>query len=73
MQKLRYCLSLDAWCLSILFSESDSVKCVFMQLLIKEYKEEIKALRLELAMHDTLVTIVHSDRLRFHIIPIYVQ
>ena len=27
----------------------------FVQLLLKEYEEEIKALRMELAMHDTLV------------------
>ena len=27
-----------------------------MQLLIKEYEEEIKALRMELAIHDTLVS-----------------
>jgi hypothetical protein len=29
---------------------------LYLQLLVKEYEEEIKALRMELAMHDTLVS-----------------
>lgn len=31
-----------------------------MQLLIKEQEEEIKALRMELAMHDTLVRMYNA-------------
>ena len=29
-----------------------------IQMLIKEHEDEIKALRMELAMHDTLVSII---------------